>query len=288
MTKPVPQDMQDVIEEVSTTTSGRGDLANQYKVLDTIIEDSLKGVAYNSDYKAFDVLPQDPEYIGFNLYLCSQLAETTLASDAVINTITVVVTSATGITVGKAINIVQGTRIFQSLITNVVGTTITLASPLDYAFTASAYVCSGNWNMNQNGSVTPVIFKLQPPSSVKFHVTAISVTMTDDATMDDSKFGSLTALTKGIVARRVDGDIYNYFLITNNAGFYQNGYDTSYPDKVPAGVYSFRARKDLRNTNGTIIALDGSTDDEFQVIVPSDLTALTEFTIQLHGHIVES
>jgi len=40
--------MQDVIEEVSTTTSGRGDLANQYKVLDTIIEDSLK-----------DMLPKD-------------------------------------------------------------------------------------------------------------------------------------------------------------------------------------------------------------------------------------
>ena len=42
MTKPVPQEMQDVINEVSTTESGRGDLANQYKMLDTIIEDSLK------------------------------------------------------------------------------------------------------------------------------------------------------------------------------------------------------------------------------------------------------
>jgi hypothetical protein len=40
--------MQDVINEVSTTDSGRGDLANQYKVLDTIIEDSLKdGLPYD-------------------------------------------------------------------------------------------------------------------------------------------------------------------------------------------------------------------------------------------------
>lgn len=54
MTKQVPQDMQDVINEVSTTTSGRGDLANQYKVLDTIIEDSLKGVAYNSIANAYN------------------------------------------------------------------------------------------------------------------------------------------------------------------------------------------------------------------------------------------
>ena len=46
---------------------------------------------YNTDYKAIDVLPQDPEYIGFNLYLCSRLAETTLASNATLNGTTVAV-----------------------------------------------------------------------------------------------------------------------------------------------------------------------------------------------------
>ena len=111
--------------------------------------------------------------------------------------------------------------------------------------------------------------------------------MTDDAAMDDSKFGSLTALTNGIIARRTDGSIANFFLVTNNAGFFQYGYDTTYPDKVPAGVYSFRARKDVRNINGTIIGLDGTTDDELQIIINDNLTGLSEFTVQVHGHIVE-
>lgn len=59
MTKPVPQDMQDVINEVSSTASGRGDLTNQYKVLDTIIEDSLKGVAYNIENSAYNTVIKD-------------------------------------------------------------------------------------------------------------------------------------------------------------------------------------------------------------------------------------
>jgi len=287
MTKPVPQDMQDVIEEVSFTTSGRDDLANQYKVLDTIIEDSLKGVAYNTDYKAYNVLPQDPEYIGFNLYLCNQLAQTTLSSAGVLNATTIVVTNATGITAGKVLGISQDGRVYQSLVTNVTGTTITVATPLDFAFPIGSIVCSGNWNLNQNGSITPLIFKIQAPPTSKFHITAISITMTDDATMDDSKFGSLTALTNGIVARRVDGSVANFFLITNNAGFYQYGYDSDYPTKVPSGVYSFRARKDLRKVNGIVIALDGATLDQLQFIVRDNLTGLTEFTVQAHGHIIQ-
>lgn len=234
-----------------------------------------------------DVYVQDPEYIGFNLYLCSQLAQTTLASNTSLNANTIVVTSATGIASGQSINIAQGNRIFQSLVTNVNGTTITLASPLDYAFTAGATICSGNWNLNQNGSVTPIIFKIQPPPSANFHITSISFSMTDDAPMDNSKFGSLTALTNGLVARRVDGSTATYFLITNNAGFYQFGYDVDYLAKVPAGVYALQARKNIRTINGNVIALNGATGDQFQVIVRDDLTALTEFAVQVHGYIVE-
>lgn len=41
MAKEIPQDMQDVINEVSTTESGRGDLGNQYKINDTLLDDAL-------------------------------------------------------------------------------------------------------------------------------------------------------------------------------------------------------------------------------------------------------
>ena len=223
--------------------------------------------AFNEKYDGFDVQVQDTENVGFNLYLCQDLGTTTLTTAVAIDATSVVVTSATGTVVGDCINIREGSHVFQSIIKTIVGTTITFLSQLDYAFTTAATVCFGEWNMNVNGSVTPVIFKICPPSGARYHITAISFTMTDDGAMDDSKFGSLAKLANGIVSRRTDGSIANFFLISNNAGFYQNGYDTDYPTKVPSGVYSFRARKDLRMTNGTIIALDGASDDELQIIV---------------------
>ena len=60
-----------------------------------------------------------------------------------------------------------------------------------------------------------------------------------------------------------------------------------YPAKVPAGVYALQARKNIRTINGNVIALNGATGDQFQVIVRDDLTALTEFSVQVHGYIVE-
>lgn len=244
--------------------------------------------AYNPDYKCIDILPQDPEYIGFNLYLCSQLAQTTLASNATLNGTTIVVTSATGITTGKAINISQGARIYQSLVTNVTGTTITLASPIDYAFTAGAGVCSGNWNLNQNGSVTPLIFQLQPPPDAKFHITSITITINDDATMDDGKFGGIVALANGVVARRVDGTTFNYFIVTNNGGIYEAGYEKNYNDRAGGtGVYGVDFRKKLLEINGSVIDLVGATQDQLQFIVRDNLTTLTKFTVVAHGHIVE-
>lgn len=251
------------------------------------VEKALQDNGYNAPYNSINVLPQDPEYIGFNLYLCKDLGTTTLDVDVVVDEKTVTVTSATGALVGDCINIRQGSKIFQSLIRAVNGTLITFASPLDNAFTAGATVCFGEWNLNIDGSTTPQIFKVCPPPDAKFHVASISITITDDATMDDSKFGSLTRLANGLICRRTDGQIFNYFLISNNAGFYQAGYDTQYPEKVPSGVYAFNARKHVMDTNGSIIALNGATTDEFQIIVQDNLTGISEFTIVVHGHIVE-
>lgn len=259
------------------------------KIMAKMVQQGIENMsAFDKNNNAISVLSQDPEYIGFNLYLCSKLAETTLSANTTLNATTVTVTSATGITTGKAINILQGTRIFQSIVTNVNGTTITLASPLDYAYTSGATVCVGNWNLNQNGSSTPITFMVQPPPNAKYHITAVSVTIVDDSAMDDGKFGSITALTNGLVARRVDGSTANYLLVTNNRGFYQAGYSKVYNDRAGVtGVYGVEFRKNLLEVNGNVISLEGATDDQLQFIVRDNLTALTEITVAVHGHIVE-
>jgi len=97
--------------------------------------------AYNPDYKCIDVLPQDPEYIGFNLYLCNELGATTLAVLAVVDAYTVTVTSATGALVGDCINIRQDSKIFQSIITIVAGNIPVVACAIAFSFSRNWKPC---------------------------------------------------------------------------------------------------------------------------------------------------
>ena len=263
-------------------------LGTNDKILAKMIQQGIENMlAFDKTNNAISVLPQDPEYIGFNLYLCNILAETTLATLAVVNAKSVTVTSGTGALVGDCINIRQGTKIFQSIITVVSGNVITFASPLDNAFTVGALICFAEWNLSANGSVTPKVYKVCPPPNARFHIASISITMTDAAVMHEGLFGNIARLTKGIIGRRTDGQISNYFLISNNVGFFQNGYETYYPAKAPSGVYSFNARKKFMEIHGNVIALEGITADELQIIVQDDLTGIDEFTVTVQGHIVE-
>lgn len=247
--------------------------------------------AFNPEHNGFDVQVQDIPYVGINLYLCKELATTDLASDMAIDSYTATVTSATGALVGDCINIRQGSNIFQSVIKNVNGNIITFGSPVDIAFTSGANVCFAEWNLATANASTSArqVFKACPPSGADYHITAISFTITDNIAMDDVKFGGITALTNGIIARRTDGSIANFFLISNNGGFYQYGYDTQYVTRSSGGsLYGFNARKKMSEVNGAVIELKGSSSDEFQIIVQDNLTDLSEFTVQIHGHIVRN
>lgn len=226
---------------------------------------------------------------GFNLYLCKNLATTTLSATPTVGSVSVTVASANGAVVGDCINIKEGCMVFQSIIKSINGLIITMSSPIDSVYTNSAQVCFGEWNFaTANGSVTPVIFQICPPSGCRFIICSITFTISDGTAGDISKFGGGNALSNGIVARRIDGDIATFFLISNNGGFKQYGYSVDYNDRAGgAGLYSVEAFKDLRMTNGAPIFLEGITQDEFQVYVPDNLTGLTEMTCVAHGYIEE-
>ena len=245
--------------------------------------------AYDADTKGFNVQLQDKARRGFNLYMCQDLATTTLSEAAVLEASTVKVTSATGAVAGDCIVIRENCNIFQSIITNVTGTTITFASPIDHAFTTAASVCFGEWNFaTANGSTTPVTFKICPPIGCDFYICAITITISDGTAGDISKFGGITKLAKGIVIRRVDGNVTTFGLISNNGGFKQYGYEVEYNDRAGAGgLYSVEVFKDIRKVNGSPVVLYGATADELQILVQDNLTGLTEMTCVLHGYIVE-
>lgn len=106
----------------------------------------------------------------------------------------------------------------------------------------------------------------------------------DDQVMYESTFGGIPALTNGLVGRTENGDIKNRFLISNNAGFFEYGFDTNYNPKVPSGTYAFWAEKYYDTENGSIIRLDGASGGKYKIYVQDNLTAIGKIAVTMHGH----
>lgn len=221
------------------------------------------------------------------MYLCKINGTTNPTSALEIDDRTITVDSNTGAVVGDCVNITEGGRYWQTIVTGIADCVITVASPCDYAFTTSASVCFGSWNLNVDGSTTSQEFVLCSPPDIDYDIYAISIAMLDKTAMEDSKFGGLTQLTNGIVGRIYDGYTKNLFLISNNAGFRENGFYTEYPEKVPTGDYAFWANKNYSQNNGVAIRIKGVDKDKISIIVQDDLTGLDKLAIVIHGHVVE-
>jgi hypothetical protein len=253
----------------------------------TKIVDTENEVA-NITKGALDVAIQDQYTEIINLYMCNVQATTNFTSNIELYATSGVVANATGAVLGNCINISENGRVFQSIITGIDGTTITFVSGVDQAFTTNAVVCFAEWDFAQaNGSVTPLIYKICPPAGAVWDLTKLNFSITDGAEMDDAKFGGITQLTKGLVFRVVDGYTKQMAIISNNAGFREYGFDTVYNDRAGGtGVYGYNGS--LRITdNGVVLRLNGNNQDEFQIIVSDNLTALTKLAFIIQGHTVE-
>lgn len=223
---------------------------------------------------------QPANYYLYRLDASPVLTAPVSQDDKVIN-----VVSSTGVTAGEAITFYEGKKMSQCIVVSTTATTITVTPGLDFEYSVSATVESGPWNMAVDGSVTPQVFKVSPPPNAMYNIHSFNNTILDNAVMDDAKFGGLVALTNGVLVRRKNGGTKNLSIIVNNTGFYEFGYDIEYSNKAPAGLYGFRARKNLTEVNGITGILYGKDDDEFQVIINDNLTGLNQFTCNLHGYI---
>lgn len=229
---------------------------------------------------------QDPTREPIDLYICNTTGETTLAADAISGAESITVNSATGATQYQAVCMVENGNVFQTIISSISGTTINLGSPVDHGFTSGAYVMFANWNISlANGSaISPVMYKIQPPAGVKWHIYTIIASMEDNDVMYDSTFGGIPALTNGIAARIVNGHTKQLFLISNNGGFKEYGFQVDYDGKVPSGTYAMFAEKQYPVKNGVAIELDGNTGDRIEIPIRSNLINITKFAISIHGH----
>jgi hypothetical protein len=180
-------------------------------------------------------------------------------------------------------------RALQCVVINVATNTITIDRPIDHVYpSATALGRIVTSNMAVVGSLaSPQIYTFRTGVDA-VDVTRIFLTMTGTGTADDGKFGTLTALTNGLVLRVYNGLHKTIFNFKTNQDIKQFCYDVNYSPNAPAGDEGISARITFggQDKHGIVIRLSG--DDVLQWVVQDDLTGLNTLIGSAEGHKVKT
>lgn len=218
-------------------------------------------------------------------------ATTTLTSTTAIDDTDVIVASNAGLVIGNYIGIfnLTSSRFYAGTIIGIAGTTISLDTPIDFAYQIGDAFQAGSKELKVNGSVTPQIFSLRadPGLAITADVTRIIIHMTYTSAGDDGDFGDISGgLTKGVVLRRVDGNTQNIFNVKTNGEIGEISFDKTYDQRAPGGLFGMTARLTFAGQSKLGVAIRLAQDEDLQVIIQDDLTSLSSFRIMVEGHIV--
>ena len=246
-----------------------------------------KPIRYNRG--AIDVYLQD-QTTPIVLYRVHQLLENvTLAAPTAVGGLTVTLQAGHSAAPGQLLTLYSGSRFYQAIVLNVVVNTLTLDTPLDYAYPVTSNAELGNLDASVNGSVDTVVFHAHPAPGVRWDITQIGVQMIDDAAMDYTKFAGIAALANGCVMRVRNGVYRNIANIKRNGDFRLAACDVELLTKSGGGEYAVNAVCQFggQGNAGVVIRLDGSAGDEIEILIQDDLTGISAFYIALIGHVVE-
>jgi hypothetical protein len=217
----------------------------------------------------------------------------TLSTAPTVNSYTVALTAGHGVANGNKLAFLEqngSPQIFYGVALNVATNTITMDSPVPFSFTpADTTVLKYNDNLIVNGSGTAIVANMHNYFTNKIDITRFIFHIEDDVAMDTAKFGGITALTRGLVLRKNNGDgtYTHYWNVKKNGELAELAYDLEYDSKAPAGSYALRCRLSYggEQKHGVVIRLEPG--QAVEVLIQDDLTALEEFDITVEGHVVE-
>ena len=157
--------------------------------------------------------------------------------------------------------------------------------PQSFVFEHLKDIVSGNAEMNVNGAVTPVSFRITAPqqSGVKKFISRLNLSLFD-LTITLSKFGGIAALTNGLTIKAFDSDdvllidLLDGWTIKRN-GDWSNlaGIDvnkSSIDDHFGVRWTLFAAGQPFHLTNGQYI----------EILVQDDLSAINDMHILAQGY----
>jgi hypothetical protein len=214
---------------------------------------------------------------------------TTLAAQADPEDLTLTLTATTGFTDGKSAAVFAEVDDFYigKQIGAPAGSVISLDTPVDIVLPNGSAIAAVTTNMAVDGSVTTQIFQIGPTgpgSTAVTEVTRIMGHILDSTAMDDGKFGGMTALTNGVVFRKNDGVISNYWNVKTNADLALLCYNFQYSDKAPGGQFGANFRNTYAGQGAHGVVLELLPGEYLEILIQDDLTALDEFTMMAQGH----
>ena len=251
---------------------------------------SSENIQGDERFLGVDVKHTDVDQVNRHLLYFSGTTKT-LATAASIGDFTLTLNNVTGIVAGT-------TRVFISSgdteetdrlkVTAVSAPDITVHQPLDNAYPIGATIEVVDTNLISTTATqaSPRIYRIQPPSNEIWHLLRLNFVLNGTNTaMDNSLFGSIAALTNGLILQKTVNSVVES--LTNwgeNGDFTEDMFDTLYTDKGPGGINGFQGRWTFRNM-GIVHELNGSNSDCMDMVVQDDATGNNGLEIKIQGHV---
>lgn len=164
--------------------------------------------------------------------------------------------------------------------------TITVNPPLDFAFTTDSYVDIGITDMAVDGSVTPVIFKLQPLTGHRWIINDVLLHIEDATKMFDNLFGGLAALTNGVFFHQETDIHLNVGTFKRNSDFALATSKFQFTNTAGAsGVYGLLVSGIFMESAGSLLLDRYTRNDIMTVAIRDDLRGLNSFRVTARGYV---
>lgn len=246
---------------------------------------------------ALGVWVQDQTTTPFNVPFLKRKETTTIAADVAIDDRVVTLPGGHTAVVGDILELTDNaTGIFvQSRILSIATNDLTLDQPINFAYTAAgttAIISSDE--ILVDGSSTPQIFALAPITNQVGDIVHLILEIEGNGGMDATTLGADPALTNGCVFRIKNsaGGYHNLFNFRSNGDLIHHAFNHQYLlPKEGNTVKSIvtQLRFGGQSEHGVVVRLDGSLNEELQLVIQDNLTTGLNIRFKLTGvgHLVQ-
>ena len=252
-------------------------------------------VGSSSRTKKQDVALQDQTTLPLIAYFNKIGTSTTINGATAVDDYFIKVTDTTGVGDHDYVFVFDpvSNRLYQGDVLSVSNDTLTMDTPLDFAFPDGAFLDFTTRHMNVDASSSSQTFGLRgispQPIGETFDVTRLIFVMITTTSPEATDFGDIAnGLTNGLVFRKRDGTYNNYFNVKDNMELASLMYDLTIHDGAqPFNVNAIVGRMTFAGQNkiGVVLRVPPGVDVEF--ILSDNYSTLLDFYVLAEGHIVE-